>query len=74
MRPAMIVKLNLVLKVKRTQTQPGKVKDSKPIHLRLSAGGYALQFSMTSSENIDSFGYEWSISAEASVSRSDSQA
>ena len=45
-----------------------------PVYLTFSGGGHALQFSMASSENIDSFGYEWSLEAEATGIENDAHA
>ena len=42
--------------------------------MTFSGGGHALQFSMASSENIDSFGYEWSLEAEATGIENDAHA
>jgi len=49
-------------------------KNPTPVYLTFSGGGHALQFSMASSENIDSFGYEWSLEAEATGTMNDAHA
>ena len=58
----------------RAVPQWGDAASKTPVYLTFSGGGHALQFSMASSENIDSFGYEWSLEAEATGIENDAHA
>ncbi|CAL6383485.1 unnamed protein product [Bathycoccus prasinos] len=45
-----------------------KVTKETPVYLTFSGGGHNLEFAASTSENIDSWGYEWSFEVEMSSS------
>ena len=51
----------------------GKVTEKTPVYLTFSGGGHNLEFAASISENIDSWGYEWSFEVDTSSSTDTSE-
>jgi len=46
---------------------PSDTDTTENVYLTFSGGGHALEFSSSVSDNIDSWGYEWSLEAESEI-------